>query len=95
MANICMQDNWNYMYLDIRHALQSIDQDIVILGGARQEGMNETILFYQAVNPAVESVLIPDTKHLPHLEAPEKVLDQLKIFIYIKNRKFSESARIH
>lgn len=71
----------NYMYLDIRHALQSIDQDIVILGGARQEGMNETILFYQAVNPAVESVLIPDTKHLPHLEAPEKVLDQLKIFI--------------
>lgn len=71
----------NYVYLDIRHALQSVNQDLIILGGAAQEGIHETILFYQAVNPAIESVIIPDTRHLPHLEAPEKVLEQLKIFL--------------
>lgn len=71
----------NYVYLDIRHALRSIDQDIVILGGAEQEGISETLLFYQAVNPAVESVILPESRHLPQLEAPEALLEQLKIFL--------------
>lgn len=71
----------NYVYLDIRHALQSINQDIVILGGSGQEGIENTISLYQEVNPAVESVIIPETRHLPHLEAPEKILEQLNIFL--------------
>ena len=49
--------------------------------GAEQEGISETLLFYQAVNPAVESVILPESRHLPQLEAPEALLEQLKIFL--------------
>lgn len=71
----------NYIYLDIRHALRSINQDIVILGSSGQEYIKETISSYQAVNPAIEAVMIPETRHLPQLEAPDKVLEQLKIYL--------------
>lgn len=70
----------NYVYFNISHALKSIDNDIVILGGSQQEMIEETIKEYKAINPAVESVLIPHTRHLPHLEDPEAVLRQLKVY---------------
>ena len=71
----------NYIYLDIRHALRSIDQDIVILGSSGQEYMGATLSAYQEVNPAVETVMIPEASHLPQLEAPEKLLEHLKIYL--------------
>lgn len=71
----------NYIYFNIGHALKSIDNDIVILGGEFQEGIHETIAHYQAINPAVESSILPDTRHLPQMEAPGEFLKQLYIYL--------------
>ena len=71
----------NYIYLDIRHALRSINQDIVIIASSREDHIRETVSSYQAVNPAVEAVFLPEARHLPQLETPEKLLEQLKIFL--------------
>lgn len=71
----------NYVYLNIGYALKSINNDIVIIGGAKQPDIAEIISYYKAINPAVESVLIPDTRHLPQMEDPEAFLKQLKIYL--------------
>lgn len=70
----------NYLYFNISHALKSINNDIVIIGGSHQEFIDETMAQYKGINPAVESVLIPNTRHLPHLEDPEAVLKQLEVY---------------
>ena len=71
----------NYIYFNIGHALKTIDNDIVILGGEFQEGIQETIEMYQSINPAIESTVIPDTRHLPQMEAPGEFLEQLSIYL--------------
>lgn len=71
----------NYIYLDIRHALRSINQDIVILSSCQENFSEEIVSAYQAVNPAIEAVYLSETKHLPQLEAPDKLLEQLKIYL--------------
>ncbi len=70
----------NYVYFNISHALKSINNDIVIIGGSHQEFIDETIAQYKGINPIVESVLIPNTRHLPHLEDPEGVYRQLEVY---------------
>ena len=43
---------------------------------------NETILEnYQYYNNAIETHMIPDSRQLPHLEVPEKVLEQIYIYL--------------
>ena len=71
----------NYVYFNIGHALKSIDNDIVILGGEYQENIHETVSDYQAVNPAIEAAFLPDTRHLPQMEAPEEFLKLLEIYL--------------
>ncbi len=71
----------HYVYFHIGHALQSIDNDIVILGGEQQEYILETVQDYRRINPAVESVLIPNTRHLPQMEAPEEFMKQISVYI--------------
>jgi pimeloyl-ACP methyl ester carboxylesterase len=71
----------NYVYFNISHALKSIDNDIVILGGEQQEHIQETIQDYRRINPAIEASIIPDTRHLPQLEKPAEFLELLKIYL--------------
>lgn len=71
----------HYVYFHVAHALQSIDNDIVIVGGDKQEYIQDTIQSYQRMNPAIEAVLVEDTKHLPQLESPEEFLKQISVYI--------------
>lgn len=71
----------NYVYFHIAHALQSIDNDIVIIGGDNQEYIQDTIHAYQRMNPAIESLIIENAKHLPQLEAPEEFMKQISVYI--------------
>ncbi|MCQ2509483.1 MAG: alpha/beta fold hydrolase [Lachnospiraceae bacterium] len=71
----------HYVYFHVAHALQSIDNDIVIVGGDKQEYIQDTIQSYQRMNPAIESVLVEDTKHLPQLESPDEFLKQISVYI--------------
>ncbi len=71
----------NYVYFNITHALKSIDNDIVIVGGESQEYIQDTIDAYKKMNPAIESVIMKNTKHLPHLEDPEEFLNLISVYI--------------
>ena len=55
-----------------------------MIGGEQEENIKTTIENYQYYNAAIEEVYIPDTKHLPHLEAPDEIIEQIKIFLYNK-----------
>lgn len=70
-----------YMNANIIHPLKEINHSIFIIGGSEKED-NDTILEnYQYYNNAIEIHSIPDTKQLPHMEAPEEVLKQLEIYL--------------
>lgn len=72
--------NGFYINANIKSALKKIDNSIYIIGGKRQENIEQIVDEYTSVNLAIESVLIPDTKLLPHLEAPDKFYRIFKIF---------------
>ena len=66
---------------NILHALKEINNSILIIGGAKEEDIETVIENYKFYNNAIEDVYIPQTKHLPHMEMPDEVLDQFKIFL--------------
>lgn len=69
-----------YTKCNISTALKKIDNSIFIIGGSEEPSIMATVEEYKTINSAIESALVPKTKHLPQLEEPEKVLDLIKIF---------------
>lgn len=72
----------NYTKCRINHSLQKINNSIYILGGAAEEDIESTIQEYTCCNPAVESSILPDTKHLPQLEKPAEVCSVINMFFH-------------
>ena len=70
-----------YTNCNLTNALRKIDNSIFIIGGSEESGIDSTILEYKAYNSAIESSIIPKTKHLPQLEQPASFLDQVRLFI--------------
>lgn len=70
-----------YMNLNILRELKEINNSILIIGGEKEEDIHTTVDNYKYYNPAIEEVYIPNTKHLPQLEAPDEMLEQIKIFL--------------
>ena len=66
---------------NILHALKEINNSILIIGGAEEEDIETITENYKYYNSAIENTYIPFTKHLPHMEMPDEVLEQLKIFL--------------
>ncbi|MDO4617596.1 MAG: alpha/beta fold hydrolase [Lachnospiraceae bacterium] len=71
----------NYVYFNITRSLQSINNDIVIIGGAAQEYIKETITAYKKINPAVESAVLDRTAHLPQLESPKRFMRLISVYL--------------
>lgn len=71
-----------YMNMNILHELKEINNSILMIGGEKEKDIVTTIENYQYYNAAIEYVYIPGTKHLPQLEAPDEILEQIKIFLY-------------
>ena len=71
----------NYTEINIAHAIKEIDNSIIIIAGAEESCINETIAEYKAFNPSVESVVIQGCKHLPQLEKPKDFVKELSIFL--------------
>lgn len=70
-----------YMNANIIHSLKEINHSIYIISGGEREE-NEVILEnYQYYNVSIETSVIPKAKHLVHLERPEEVLKQIRIFL--------------
>ncbi len=69
-----------YTKCSISRSLEKINNSIYILGGETEPGIRDTIREYTLCNPAVESSVIPSTKHLPQMEKPEEVSSFVKMF---------------
>ncbi len=70
----------NYTNFSLSHKLGEIDNSIYIIGGAKEPFIKETLNEYQTLNPAIESSLIKESKHFPHIERPQEFLDLCQIF---------------
>jgi pimeloyl-ACP methyl ester carboxylesterase len=70
----------HYVNINIAHGVKSIDNSIFFLTGEKENGPENAIQDYLQLNPAIETSVIPRTKHLPHLEDPEAFLEQVGIF---------------
>lgn len=70
-----------YTKCNISNALRKIDNSIFIIGGSEEPMIDDTIQNYKIYNSAIESSIIPKTKHLPQLEQPEGVLELVNMFI--------------
>ena len=70
-----------YINTNFIHALKEINHSIYLIGGDGKENIHTTLENYIYYNNAIESVYIPYTKHLPHLEAPEKTIKYINIFL--------------
>lgn len=70
-----------YMNTNIIHALKEINNSLSIISGEELNESKTTVENYEYYNTAIESVFIPKTKLLPHLENPEEVLKQCLTFL--------------
>lgn len=70
----------NYTRCNISRSLEKIDNSIYILGGAAEADIENIIAEYTDCNSAIESSMIPATKHLPQLEKPGEVCSIIKMF---------------
>ena len=69
-----------YMNINIRHALASLDNSIYIVEGEDEPNGKVIIDDYCKTNPAIESAVIPCSKHFPHIENVEGFLEQVGTF---------------
>lgn len=70
-----------YMNMNILHELKEINNSILMIGGEKEEDIKTTIENYKYYNAAIEEVYIPETKHLPQLEAPDDIIEQISVFL--------------
>ena len=71
----------HYTCANINNALASINNNIFIIAGDNAVNMKNIVREYRAVNPIIESAVIPRSKHLPQFEHPVRFARQLGIFI--------------
>ena len=70
-----------YMNMNILHELKEINNSILMIGGEKEKDIKTTIDNYKYYNAAIETAYIPKTKHLPQLEAPDEIIDQIIVFL--------------
>lgn len=70
-----------YTNFNIIHALKHINNSMFIIGGEKEDDIKITMENYAHYNPSIETTTIAKTKHLPQLEAPEEILEQIAIFL--------------
>lgn len=70
----------HYTNTNIIHAIKSINNSIYIAVGEAEPHGLDTIADYLTCNPAIESSVIPRSKHLPQMENPSEILSICNIF---------------
>lgn len=71
----------NYTNINIVHALKKINNSIYLIGSKEQNGITEIMNSYVAYNSSIESSYIDNSKYLPQLEVPEKLLETLNLYL--------------
>lgn len=73
-----------YTNMNIQHCLQNMNHSIFILIGNGNCDNLESAEQYQNVTPSIEVVPISKTKHLPQLEDPHSVIDNIRILFEVE-----------
>jgi len=71
----------HYTNLPTIEAAGKIQNHLAILGGTGEAQIEQTIADYQKENPSIQSKLIPDSVHYPHIENPEKTAKYIETYI--------------
>lgn len=74
----------NYTNINIVHALKKINNSIYLIGSREQNGITEVMNSYVAYNPSIEASYVDNSKYLPQLEVPEKLMDVLSLYLESK-----------
>lgn len=74
--------NGMYTNFNISHKLAAIDNSIYIVGGRKEDSIENTIAEYQNLNPAIESFMIEGSKHFPQIEKPKEFLQLCQIIFH-------------
>lgn len=69
------------MNMNILNELKEINNSILMIGGEKEKDIHTTIENYKYYNASIEDCYIPETKHLPQLEAPDEILEQIRMFL--------------
>lgn len=69
------------MNMNILSELKEINNSILMIGGEKEKDIQTTIENYKYYNASIEDCYIPETRHLPQLEAPDEILEQLRMFL--------------
>lgn len=71
----------HYTTASIARALKELDNCIYIITGAEKQDSLDITDEYILLNPAIETMSVPQTRHLPQLEDPKTFIKTAKIFI--------------
>lgn len=71
----------HYINNNIYQALKSINQSIFVVMGKNEKDRELILNQYIEANSAIESTVIKNSCHLPHVELPDEVLEQIHIFM--------------
>jgi len=74
----------NYTNINIVHALKKINNSIYLIGSREQNGITEIMNSYVAYNPSIEASYVENSKYLPQLEVPEKLMEVLNLYLESK-----------
>ena len=69
-----------YMNVDITNALKTINNSIYIISGDKETNSSNIAKEYQKINSSIETAVVRNAKHLPHIETSEKFMEQFHIF---------------
>ena len=73
-----------YTKANIFNSISNLTNSIFIISGDHDYESKEITEQYQKYIPAIESVTIPDTRHLPHMENAKEFCEQINILFDIK-----------
>lgn len=71
----------SYTNINIVHALEKIKNNIYIVCSKENEASRYIMESYSQHNPSIETGYVENSKYLPQMEAPEKLLERLEEFI--------------
>ena len=71
-----------YTNINIVSAIKKINNSICLIGGKEHPYIEDVINDYKEFNPAIEDAYIPNTTCLPQLEAPDKFVKLVNIFLH-------------
>lgn len=74
----------SYTNINVVHALEKISNPTYIICSKENDMAEDIINSYCHYNPSIQSAYIDHSKYLPQMEAPEKLLPQLELFLSVE-----------